>query len=719
MEVASGNSKGMSAGRRWLVGTNVALMVTFAAGAVAVVQAIAYNATAARWDMTSSGVNSLSEGTVSLLQGLDTNVRLTSLYFETDLAEEDQQRYRQAAQDLLGLYESSNRATVSAEWINPFKDKEKLQKLTARLREKSAYKEAIAKYKEHIDEFKNRFGAQIRQLLQAEQDQITALGAAALGGVPPKLQGAAMQLQNVFAELSATLEGTGEQVTAMTFEDNPQFSAATNEISSAYRKVADLLKRVGKFSAEQAADPQCPPGHAEHFREAGSRYASLVADLEAEATKIQELEPLKLDDILRELSPTSNAILVETDSEARVVDFGSVWPPMDPNVGTRARFEQRAFKGEEKLTSAILRVTHKEQTAVVFVRYGGAPLFLGGFMPGQPPAAYATLKQQLEDANFVVEEWDLKSSDTHPKIEPPPTKTIYVVLKPTPTERNPMNPQMQEAPFGESHRRAILNALGDKARAVFVAGWAPGPFGPIPSTYEYADYLKTTWGITVDTSALLIAMTSNSPGKYEVTRRDFYNMDELEVSTSNPIVRGPSARELALPWCAPLTLASPAPEGVTLEPLVTQPKRDGIWGAKNLQKYEDQRKDRDYFTKEPEDLEGPFTLAVAAGKGEAKIVVVSARDFATDQVAFAREMALGPQGFTIRSRNPGNVTLLLNSLHWLNDNTQFMNIGKPIDMAVLQIDTPSKERMVQVLTIFVWPALALVCGGAVWWVRRQ
>ena len=76
-------------------------------------------------------------------------------------------------------------------------------------------------------------------------------------------------------------------------------------------------------------------------------------------------------------------------------------------------------------------------------------------------------------------------------------------------------------------------------------------------------------------------------------------------------------------------------------------------------------------------------------------------------------------GFTVRSRNPGNVTLLINSLHWLNDNTAFMNIGQPIDAEVLEIDSPSTITMVKVLTVLVWPALALCGGGVAWWIRRK
>ena len=158
---------------------------------------------------------------------------------------------------------------------------------------------------------------------------------------------------------------------------------------------------------------------------------------------------------------------------------------------------------------------------------------------------------------------------------------------------------------------------------------------------------------------------------------------------------------------------------MTLQRLITLPKRDGVWGVKNIQKYQEQLEQHEYMSKVEGDLEGPFDLAATATKGDAKVVVVSSREFAEDQVAFARELGMGAQGITIRSRNPGNVTLLINAMHWLNDNTAFMNIGKPIDAAVLEISKPTAVKAVQALTIFVWPVLALGCGGVVWWVRRR
>ncbi|MCH7925173.1 MAG: Gldg family protein [Planctomycetes bacterium] len=703
-----------AAGRRLLVGTNVAAGIVLVAGIIVVVQAIAFQA-APRWDMTSSRVNSLSEGTENLLRGLDSNIRLTSLYFESDLDEEDQQRYRTAAKNLIDLYESSHRTKISTEWINPLKDTEKLQALKARLLEKTKFKKEIEPYRARIEAYQNDIDRQMNQLVKTEIDTLAALGGGIGGSTGPQVG----QVENLFLDLTGQLEQARNQIDRLADGANPQFAPAVNELRTLYRKFGKLLKDIAGYgTAEAAKDPRLPADQADFLRQAGSRYASVVAAIEAESTELQELESLKADEVIGELGATTNAILVETDEEARVVDFPSVWPPLNDQArGRRAKFKDRAFKGEEKLTAAILRVTHKEQTAAIFVRYGGMPLFMGGFMPGAPPAAFAAMKQQLEDANFIVEEWDLKTSDTPPEIDPAPTKRIYVVLIPTPPKKGQFGQPSQELPFTDAHRRRVVEALGENPRALFLAGWMPGPFGVIPASYGYNDYLKETWGVHLDTSALLIQTTSLKPGQYIVTRRDFYNMNDLEIA-EHDIVYGLRTARLAFPWCAPLVRAETQPEGVEITPLLVQPERDGLWGIHNIKAYEDQLAERQYMTKVAGDLVGPFELAVAATKGEGKIVLVSARDFALDNVAFAREMAITAQGFTLRARNPGNVTLVVNALHWLNDNTAFMNIGRPIDASVLAVDS-GDVKFLRILAIVVIPLLPFGCGIVAWRIRRR
>ncbi len=712
-QAASGQ---VSGGKKFLVGANVAVMIVLAVGVVVVMQLIAFSAPPSwRADMTSTGINSLSESTEKLLRELPTNIRLTSLYFETDREEADQPKYREAVRNLLDLYASTNRTKITADAINPLKDHQKLQQLITRVREKASYKEGIAAYQSRVDAFRNDISEQIQKVLQDELNR-TAPAAAEIDRTAPP--GAVAQINELIRRLIQELQTSREQVDTLAAAANPQLAAAVEELKSLYPKLTRALKEIPKFaSAELSRNPNMPEADMTTLRDAGSRYADLVSVLEGETTKVSDLKQLDVDELLAKLQPAGNPIVLETDDRAEVIEFSTLWPPVDGSMG-RAPFSKRAFKGEEMLTSAIVRATYKKQTAVIFVRYGGEAMFAGGFMPNQPQAPYAQLKKQLEDVNFVVAEWDLKSKDTPPEIDPPASRTIYVVFKPEPPQRDPMGRPSQEPPFGENHRAALMKAIGDNGRVIFMAGWAPGPFGPVASTYEFNDYLKDTWGITVDTQFLLIQTISVKPGEYQVASREFHYMDEVDVK-DHDIVRGAQARLLTLPSCAPLQLASPSPAGVELWPLVEQPRKNGVWGVKNLQTYQEQMQSRGFLTLAEGDREGPFTLAVAGKKGEAKVVVISSRGFAEDGVAFSRSLVPTAQGIAMVSTNPGNVLLLLNSLHWLNDNTQLLNIGKPIDAAVLNIKNPATVTAVQFLTIGVWPALALAFGGVAWWVRRR
>ncbi|MCH7807940.1 MAG: Gldg family protein [Planctomycetes bacterium] len=716
-EVGHPGSQG-AGGRRMVLGTNVLVGTALVIGIVVVLQLLAYQIPK-RWDMTRSGVNSLGEGTENLLHALTTNVTLTSLYFETDRETEDQPRYRRAVDDLIGLYAATNRGKVSAQWINPLKDHEAFKKLVSRLREKPVFSGSIQQYKERIEAYtrpEDGLDARMRALLQGELEGIRGLG----GGMGDNaVQQSIQRVEMFLTQWTDELDATRGAVDTRILPADPQYALAINEVKTLYRGLMESLENIAAFGAgEIARNPNLPAATAEYFSGCESRCAEVIAAIDAEQTKLQALDPLEADNLLRQIVPTSNAIVVETDEDVRVVDFSSVWPPLDPSAGgPQVTFWNRAFKGEEKVTSAILRAAHKEQTAVIFVRYAGDPLLRASFMPGQPQGAYVALKQQLEDANFVVAEWDLKTSDTPPELDPAPTRTIFIVLKPTAPSRDPMGRPSQDPPFTDRHKEKLLSALGDSGRALFIAGWAPGPFGPIPSTYEYGTYLKDTWGIEVDTSALLTQFGSIAPGRFHITRRDFYAMQDLDV-TDHDIVSGPQMR-WSLPWCAPLNLNDTPPKGVEHFLLMTKAKREGAWGVRNIQTYEKQIAEQNYLTRDDGDLEGPYTLAVAATKGEAKTVVVSSRAFAEDTVAFARELAMSSTGFQLRLRNPGNVTLLVNTLHWLNDNTQFLNIGSPVELAILKVDSPSTIKMVRALTIVIWPALALFGGVTVWWVRRR
>ena len=101
---AAGEPRGVSAGRRFLVGTNVFVAVIIAVGIVVVLQLIAFKARA-RWDMTSSGVNSLGAATEGLLRGLEQNVHAA----EEERREQPGSRWRPQTR----IKDNSNERSIS------------------------------------------------------------------------------------------------------------------------------------------------------------------------------------------------------------------------------------------------------------------------------------------------------------------------------------------------------------------------------------------------------------------------------------------------------------------------------------------------------------------------------------------------------------------------------------------------------------------------------
>lgn len=711
MAVETSTNRLQFKGRQWVVGTNVVLATVLVIALVGVVQWGAYQV-GGKADWTSSSVNSLSEGTRGLLDGLDQPVRITSAYFQTDLEEEDQSKYRQAVADLTSLYQIENRSKMEIDSLNPLQDHAKRETLLERLREKPKFQEQSAKHIELLDAFREEMLPEITALLDSELDRIAGLGES-LGGGSGSILG---QIQLVLSNWQRELGATQQEIDGAVEGALPRYSAAVNELRSVYRELSKTLKDIGT-AGQQMADrgKMLTTAQQTYLAEAEERYQELVKKLDEAVTGASDLPRLDLEDIAGQLAPNANPIIVETEQDAKVVSFAEVWPPMDPAMPSSSMaFKDRAFRGEQKVSATILQLTRQEKTAVVFVRHGGPPLFLGGFMPGQPPAPYAQIKTHLEDLNFEVREWDLSKQTEPPEIDPPPVKTIYVVLRPTP---QPMNPtmQQQQTPFGEQQKKAILDAVGRSGRALFVAGWYPGQFG-MPAPYEYGDYLRDTWGIEVDSGVLLLRAVAVGPGEFRFGRQPIVMRDNQYGD--HAIVQRLGVLRTAFPLVSPLSLAADPPEGVDLVELARCDRREGLWGIKSIQAYQDQIRNES-VVKAPGDLEGPFTTAAAASTDDAKIVVIGARDFCTDELAFAREMAVTSQGFVLRSRNPGNLTLLVNSLHWLNDNTEIMNLGQPIDTARLEIAEGPELTFIGVLVKYLWPLAVAICGGAVWYVRRR
>lgn len=708
--MAVNKRKKSSGGAHWAVGLNVVLMVVLAVAFAGGLQWIGYSYST-RADLTSSGVNSLTDATKNMLADLQGNVTLTSMYFKTDLEDEDQDRFRSTVDDLLELYRATNRTKISASALNPLQDQDKRREVFIRLAGLSKFKEEAAGHVEAISLFQNEIIEQITALTAGELAQMEAF--TALEGQSAQL---VAQVKQLYSALQDDLGQASLDIKDALASDVPAHGAATAGIRQAYATMSGLLRNVTEVGLQLATTPDLlPPQVAAFFIESADRYADLLATLETEQAKIQALPMLTIDDILRELqSETGNPILVEAAGEAKVISFRDVWPANNPQAAS-AGFADRRFLGEQKLTSAIVHLTQKEKPAVVFIRFGGPPLFIGGFMPGQPPAVLRQMEAQLEDANFTVHEWDLAGQDGMPHIDPPPSRTLYVIMRPTQPQRGPFGQSPQQASFSPKNLATVKKALGDAPRAIFLTGWTPA-MGP-SAGYEYADYIADTWGIEAPGDRLAIQADPIGNQKYRFVRAPL-QFTQPRFS-DHPVVSGLAQQRTTFPLISPIREAEALPDGVAVERLAWLDEKDGIWSIADVNHYQ-QQVANEYILRNAQDFSGEFSVALVATKGEGKIVVISASDFAIDEVALASEMVVTSQGLAVRPRNPGNAAFFINSLHWLNDNTAWMNLGTPIDNTAIAIDKNSSAMtFVRVLVLAIWPGLAMCGGFIIWFVRRR
>ncbi len=701
-------------GRHLLIGANVVFSVAVAVAIVGILQWGAYFKHA-KADLTDSSVNSLAPWTEKLFGDVQQKVRLTSMYFETDLEDEDQAKYRTKVNDLIALYQGVNPSMVEADHFNPLQDHAKREKFLDRVRNLKKFKEQTTPYGELIERFQASLGGQIGDLIQGELAGVTALMEAPGDDSTKDELG---QIQQLLERWGREIELSARDLEDAITGAQPRYGAAKTVLSGLAGSLPRDLTNIATFAAQTVErNVDLSPAAVAYLSGAGERYQPVLDELGALSESLNALPDLDIEDLLSQIGPTSNALVIETEEDAKILSFSDVWPPGDPNIPARsARFGQRVFKGEENVTTATIQLTQKERSAITFVRFAGPPLFFG--FPGSPEAPpYMEVKRRLEEANFVVNEWDVSAAETPPPVDPPPVRTIFIVLRPSSPPQNPMS-QQQQPQFSEEHKQKILAQMGENPRAIFLAGWMPGPFGAFPEPYPFDAYLNDEWGVHVASDLLVQRVfMGRKPGEFAVAQQSWVMTDPSR--SDQMIVKDMRGRKAAFPFVSPLEVVSEPPDGVTVEPLLWCDRSEDLWGVKNVQQYIERARAGKGVTRDPGDILGRFNLAACAERGDGKIVVISSRSCMADAFSMARGLAFTAEGLTFKERNPGNIHLLLNSLYWLNDKTEWMNVGTPVALGTIEIDEGPELTFVRAFVFAIWPAMVACCGGVAWWVRRR
>jgi hypothetical protein len=114
-------------------------------------------------------------------------------------------------------------------------------------------------------------------------------------------------------------------------------------------------------------------------------------------------------------------------------------------------------------------------------------------------------------------------------------------------------------------------------------------------------------------------------------------------------------------------------------------------------------------------------LALAATKEDQRIVVFGSEQFAADGVAQAQALGFAGGALVQYLVYPANTELFINTLHWLTQEADRISVGAQRS-EIPRLDDLKDGFWLnfwQVFLVVVWPALALVVGGGVWFVRRR
>jgi hypothetical protein len=453
---------------------------------------------------------------------------------------------------------------------------------------------------------------------------------------------------------------------------------------------------------------------------------------------MKALPDLKLTSIADDIRE-DNVIVVEANNKVRVIKFDDVWPIKtmisDP-MATAGEEQLRLFNGDAVISAALLALTRDKPFAtIVLTHYQPKDDQRNMFMrPPQSPIPQEDLsivRKRLDEANFKVTDWDLTAGGDPPKPEPG-TTNIYVILPPAPPQ--PPNPFMQQAPpksFGDAERKKIADALQGESRAIFLITWdvrPGGPFGGGFTTPRYAldDYLRETWGVTVESGYRItwVVPDPRNPDKLSVDAERFQMMP-LNSFTDHPIGKPFQTNPVKVFESCPLKLADAPPAGVKHEPVLIVPRSEEYVGAdvNTLIRIINEianPANNGLVTRSPSLLRSPFMIFVAALNETTKaqaVFLTAGRSLADTFIARPVFKQVG--GKLVSEPPPTqNVEMLTNSAFWLLGQDKLIASGPPAAPTIRAID-PDQMTWLRILTYGIWPAVIFAPGVFIWLTRRR
>jgi len=450
----------------------------------------------------------------------------------------------------------------------------------------------------------------------------------------------------------------------------------------------------------------------------------------------------------------SNIVIVEVGEKTKVATFDEVFPKQqrlgDRGPGTAGG--ERAFNGDSAIASKMLKMGRGPFGTVIVAHFDPPPQMMGGRRPMPraplplPPNNLTELTKAIEASNYKVEQWNMSNPDAKPKLDASEPKILLVLPPPPASPFGGMMGMPKSPQFGPGQVAQIRSEIDAGTPAVFLMTYQPtreasmgfgAPRMPVPPNTEVHTYLEADWGIEIVRDARVIVGNPDKtqPGWFKINVEAF---TYLPISTFSDHAIGAPLQGQRVFWldACPITTAE-AVDDVTIAPLLTiGGDLANIWATRvQIGELVEAIRSGGGLIKpsygqpgsDDGDLRTPMDLAVAAtrtadpesSRSESKIVVLTVGGSMLDwYVSRPIGVADGKGGFSFDKPPTINTTLVVNSLYWLTDKSDYIAAGPGSVKTIGTIDKGT-ETVLKVLCLAGFPLIILVAGGVVMFFRRR
>lgn len=691
--------------RHWLYGTNVAILVLVA---VVIVSFLAYITSQPGWhypiDCTSGGIYSLSAATKNLLTDIDTKGKPYELCSLLD------GRQAQQVDDLMREY------VRNARQIKIY-DVSKRDDLETKIR--SRYAGETKPYEKAVEDF-SKLAESLEKFLKGEAPALGALSQQE--GLEEDVQRSFSALQAAYSKLiPEKLAAVRKELRKRTTDSTaPRYAQAVSGIKKSLESV--LIPAIEPLADAGKTDQYAKPV-GEYVKQVAPRFAKMLASMKAYLKSLDQLAPLKMDEVLDAIDPSSPpSVLIFAPESVKVIALSDIFKARAGGGRENPDLPQSTFEGEQALSSALLGLVRPEKTKIVFV--GTSPVRLSG--GGQ----YSGLADRLAKANFETLEWS-PAAPQMPGQPPQPGPTppaegkgvVWVVLPPdAPNQQQMMMgmPPPDPRPVVEAVRRH----LEEGGTALFLAE-ASSPMmgmmgGPSGGGYAYAELLKP-FGVDVKANYTVVRTYAARRGSQTVPQLEFTQFPKHEITAPLQSLRtGFFAGNSEMGVVGGPTIVTPAsnkPADAEATVIVRSEDADSFATTR----YTGPETKFNAAT----DMKAPLNLAVAAQKGggpeRQKVVVIGNRLFATDNAIEAQDVVERDGTGYVVPMVPGNAELFMNSVLWLAGYQNMIAVGprSSVALRIKPIDEGTLLALKLAIPYLGAPIMALVAGGIVYLIRRR